>query len=78
MLPALELNLDGHNSNQAHDAPLVYALGSNTGPQVMTPGGAHLGHNAFRSTANFVSFNSRKREIGKKSRGVIIVVTLFT
>ena len=51
-------------------------------PRVLTQGigwtcqEVHHWGNAFSSTANFVSFNSREREISEKSRGVITVILL--
>ena len=41
--PARDLNFEQHTNHQAHDAPVVDALGSNKEPQLMTPGGAPLG-----------------------------------
>ena len=37
------MNLVRYSNHQAHDAPLVDTLGSNTGSPLMTPGGAPLG-----------------------------------
>ena len=47
-LSAQGLNLGSHTSQEAHDATWFGAQGSNTGPGLVTPGDAPLGHSGCR------------------------------
>ena len=61
--PARGLNLGDHTNQEAHDAPSFGAWGSNTGPWLVTPGGASLSQCCCRSR-DFVSFLAFRFEIG--------------
>ena len=74
-LPGRALNLSDTTNQEVHDASWFGAQGLNSGHQLVCQKVHHCG-NAFSNTANFVSFNSREREIGEKSRGVIAVILL--